>query len=292
MKILISGATGFLGRALSQFWQNDGHEVGALLRAESEAKRAQLESSGIRVISFGDICDVPFLAKDFEPDAVVHTACSYGRAGESVSAVFHANVALGVALLDAASQLKNHCHFINTGTVLDQYTNYYALTKWQFTRWGEHVVTGLAAPVKFTNVALQHMYGPHDDPSKFTTFVLRSCLKNVPKLELTKGEQLRDFIYIDDVVTAYDTLLKSVEKLAPFENVEVGLGTALTIRDFVKLVHDATSSSSELVFGAVPYRDNEAMVCRADITKMLSHGWAPVYDVKSGMLKTIELESF
>ena len=48
-----------------------------------------------------------------------------------------------------------------------------------------------------------HFYGPGDSSFKFPIMIINQCLKNEKKIKLTKGIQLRDFIYIDDLIRAY-----------------------------------------------------------------------------------------
>jgi nucleoside-diphosphate-sugar epimerase len=134
------------------------------------------------------------------------------------------------------------------------------------------------------------MYGPGDDASKFTTYVLHACHRNDPALRLTAGEQMRDFVYIDDVVSAYATLLEQSDSLESTVDIDVGSGDAPAVRKFVEIVHALTKSNSELQFGAVAYRPNEAMFCKADIARMQALGWQPKFDLSTGIKKTIELE--
>jgi nucleoside-diphosphate-sugar epimerase len=152
------------------------------------------------------------------------------------------------------------------------------------------LVTQNTESFQFINVLLQHMYGPGDDASKFTTHVLHACHRNDPVLKLTAGEQARDFIYIDDVVSAYDTLLMQRHHLEPSQDIEVGSGVAPRIRQFVESAHRLTASRTELLFGAIPYRANEAMHCLANLERMAQLGWAPAFDLDAGLQKTIELE--
>ena len=133
------------------------------------------------------------------------------------------------------------------------------------------------------------MYGPGDDPSKFTTWIVQSCLKNIDKIELTPGEQKRDFIYIDDVVDAYKLLLKKGGKSgAGFQEFDLGSGKAVSIREFVETVKRLTSADTELVFGAKAYRENEIMYSEANVTKLLNLGWKPKYDLSEGLKEMIE----
>ena len=105
------------------------------------------------------------------------------------------------------------------------------------------------------------------------------------------GEQRRDFIYIEDVVSAYATLVDKCNQIETgFFEIEVGSGIAYTVREVVETAHKMTNSRTKLLFGAMPYRTNETMHCQADITQMIKLGWLPQYDLNSGLKKTIEVE--
>jgi nucleoside-diphosphate-sugar epimerase len=146
--------------------------------------------------------------------------------------------------------------------------------------------------IQFLNIKLEHMYGPGDDPSKFTTWIVQSCLENIDKIELTPGEQKRDFIYIDDVVDAYSLLLEKAGDLDnDFQEFDLGSGKAVTIREFVETVRRLTGTETQLVFGAKSYRKNEIMHSEADISKLLGLGWKPKYDLTAGLKKIIEGET-
>lgn len=201
-----------------------------------------------------------------------------------------ANLRLGLLLLESLQKTERPVTFINTGSVLAPEVSPYALTKFQFTQWGRFVAAQSAGQLRFINVLLQHMYGPGDHPSKFTTHVLHVCHRNERTLELTAGGQNRDFIYIDDVVTAYAKLLDQCTSLEPIVDIDIGSGIAPTIREFVETVHRLTASKTMLSFGALPYRSNEAMHCQADIAAMKSFGWIPKFDLEAGLKKTIEME--
>jgi nucleoside-diphosphate-sugar epimerase len=108
---------------------------------------------------------------------------------------------------------------------------------------------------------------------------------------LTLGEQKRDFIYIDDVVSAYLMIMK---KAIDFDNTfiefDVGSGQSISIRSFVETVHRLTSSQTHLSFGAMPYRQGEVMHSEADISGLSALGWKCQYDVATGIKKVIDEE--
>lgn len=226
----------------------------------------------------------------FQPEVVIHTACAYGRRGESTLQLVETNLQFGLVVLQALQDVDRSVTFINTGTVLLPEVSPYALAKHQFAQWGRLMAAQSSGRLRFVNVLLQHMYGPNDDPSKFTTYVVHACSRNDHELKLTAGEQLRDFIYIDDVVSAYSVLIEQRHRLEPMLDIEVGSGVAPTVREFVETVHRLTASRTKLLFGAVPYRANEAMHCQADISRMNMLGWEPKFDLESGLKKTIALE--
>lgn len=290
MKILLTGASGFLGSALALHWLHAGHQVALLLRPTSQLLRLRGLDASFDIGRCTTDTEVDAFVRKVQPELVVHTACAYGRQGETSLQLFDANLRLGTVVLQALQNAAKPVDFINTGSALAPEVSPYALSKHQFAQWGRMLANQSGDQLRFVNVLLQHIYGPGDDASKFTTHVVQACHRNDTALKLTAGEQARDFIYIDDVVSAYDTLATQCWKLEEVLDVEVGSGAAPTIREFVETVHHLTASHTKLLFGALPYRANEAMYCLANIERMKQLGWQPAYDLNAGLKKTIELE--
>lgn len=290
MKILLTGASGFLGSALALHWLQAGHQTALLLRLTSKLARLRGLEASFDIGRCSTDTEIESFVKKFKPDTVVHTACAYGNQAETSLQLFDANLRLGLILLQALQQVAEPVHFISTGSALAPQVSPYALSKNQFAQWGRILATQSSGKLRFINVLLQHMYGPGDDASKFTTHVLHACWRNDAVLKLTAGEQARDFIYITDVVSAYDTLLNRCDQLDATQDIEVGYGVAPTIRQFVETAHRLTASRTELLFGALPYRTSEAMHCLANIERMTQLGWKPAFDLNKGLERTIELE--
>ena len=136
---------------------------------------------------------------------------------------------------------------------------------------------------------LEHFYGPGDNDSKFTSYVINSCIENIPNLELTLGEQKRDFIYIDDVISAYLILLGKMDTFSDeFNEFDVGSGEAISIKDFVKIVHQLTHSQSFLDFGAIPYRKGEVMLSEINIEPLNQLGWECKTKLEQGLELTLK----
>lgn len=290
MKILLTGASGFLGSALALHWHKAGHQVSLLLRPTSKPDRLHGLYSSFDISRPTTDAQVTEFVKQVQPEVVVHTACAYGRQGESSLQLFDTNLRLGLVILQDLQKTAQPVTFINTGSALAPDVSPYALSKNQFAQWGCMLSTQSGGQLRFVNVLLQHMYGPGDDASKFTTHILHACKRNDPVIKLTPGAQARDFIYIDDVVSAYDTLLKQRYQLDTAQDIEVGSGVAPSIRQFIETAHRLTASQTELLFGALPYRANEAMHCVANVARMAELGWEPTFDLHAGLKKTIELE--
>lgn len=290
MRILLTGASGFLGSALALHLRSAGHQVALLLRPTSKMHRLRGSDASFEIGHASTDADVSAFVQRVQPEIVVHTACAYGRLGETSLQLFDSNLRLGMVILDAVMQLSQPVTFINTGSGLAPEVSLYALGKHQFAQWGRMLAAQSGGKLIFLNVLLQHMYGPGDDQSKFLTHVLNACHRNDPVLNLTAGEQARDFIYIDDVVSAYDTLIAHANQLSGAPDIEVGSGVAPTIRHVVETIHRLTGSRTELLFGALPYRANEAMHCLADVGRIKALGWQPAYDLNAGIQRTLELE--
>ncbi|PTT90007.1 hypothetical protein DBR42_06820, partial [Pelomonas sp. HMWF004] len=226
----------------------------------------------MRVLRASTPAEIAAAVREAAPDAIVHTACSYGRQGETPLHVMNANLVLGTALLQAvlddATRDTGPVTFLNTGTVLAPDVSLYALSKTQFSAWGAALAAQSPQQLRFIDLRLQQMYGPGDDRSKFTTHVIEACRRDEPRLALTAGEQRRDFIHIDDVVQAYDCVLAQRGNFQASDAIDVGSGEAVTMRSFVELAKQVTGASTVLDFGAVPYRPNEAMLCVANTSRL------------------------
>ncbi len=284
--ILISGVTGFLGSNLAAALIEEGHLVIALKRKSSSLARISGIISRMRLYDIEDIDYAHLFKTHGKIDAVIHTATCYGRNNESAWEIYDANTRFPLQLLDAASHAKVIL-FINTDTILDKFLNLYSLSKNHLLDWGKFY--SLQKKIKFINMKLEHFYGPGDDDSKFTSYVINNCLLNTKILKLTLGEQRRDFIYIADVVSAYLAMLTQQKKQREwFTEYEIGSGISITVREFVTRVHELTSSKTHLAFGSVPYRVGEVMDSRANTSALRALGWRCKTNLEQGLKLTIQ----
>ena len=284
MTILLTGATGFLGSHLLRALVNKGYEVVVLKRSTSNTWRLKGFENTFKSY---DIDQVP-LQKAFEEqyiETIIHTACVYGRKGESIQQILETNLMFGIELLNTGT-------FFNTGTLLYKYLNYYALSKKQFEEWLQ-----LASDkIQVVNLKLEHMFGEQDGNDKFTSWILNELQQEKPSIPLTAGTQKRDFIYIDDVVSAYLTCLEQAPQLKSFNDIEVGTGVLTPVKTFVILVKEVLEKlkgkpiKTQLNFGALPYREGEIMEPQVDNSRLYSLGWQPKRSLEENIERFVKNE--
>ncbi len=102
---------------------------------------------------------------------------------------------------------------------------------------------------------------------------------------MTAGEQKRDFVYIDDVVAAFRLLVnRSCCLPGGFNELGLGSGETVSIRDFVEIARSFAKSSTALRFGALPYRTHEVM-SHVSIAALVALGWSPKVGLTEGLRK-------
>jgi len=284
--IFITGGSGYLGSALIRRLIDNGYIVYCLRRSISKVDRLENIS---KKIFWVDDYNLNF-DKFFEInsiDYILHCATNYGRNEQDPIATIDANLLLPLRILNAASKHGVKA-FINTDTILDKRINHYSLSKNHFYDW----LLNYSNIIKCVNIKLEHFYGPNDDPTKFISYILNELLNNSDCIDLTAGHQKRDFIYIDDVVSAFISIIDSIDKsLIMFDEYQVGTGYSISIRDVVNLMKELTgNSTTSLNFGKIPYRYNEIMNPKINIIKLSNLGWAPKYNIAEGLIKMIGLE--
>ena len=284
--ILLTGGTGFLGSNLLRRLIQLNYKVVLLKRSSSNTHRIDDVLSSVKCYNIDQI-DLATVFKDQSVDIILHCATDYGRKQAAPLQIIEANLVLPLKLLQLGKENGVGC-FINTDTILDKRINHYSLSKSQFMDW----LKTYKEDIVCVNLALEHFYGPGDDKTKFVSYIFDCLLNNVNNIELTKGEQKRDFIYIDDIVDAFITVINNVSNTENgFFHYEVGTNKSLSIRQLVELIKDLIGNKVTILdFGVLPYRMDEVMESVSDTTAIRSLGWVPKYDIKLGLEKMLLIE--
>lgn len=282
-RILLTGATGFLGSHLLESFIANGFEVSILKRSTSQTFRIdflidQYESYNIDEKNLKEIFEV------VKPDIVVHTACSYGRNNETTFEVLETNLIFALELLKE-SEVNHVRTFINTDTLLPKNINEYSLSKTQFREWLEIK----SKNIQVVNLRLEHIYGPKDDDSKFIPWLINKMISEDGSIKLTSGIQMRDFIYITDLAKVYMLIMNRLNDLPNWNSFDIGTNHLIEMKSFVLLIAEIVQKRyrkkiiHRLEFGAIDYRPFDVMTPIIDSTKIHQLGWAPVIEINEGL---------
>lgn len=275
--ILITGINGYLGSHLAEWFSKANKIIGTEI---STSTLDRVKNKPYLIYGTTEL-EYQRLFQENEVDTIIHTATTYGKT-QTDGEVLYSNLLSPLNLLGFAIARKCKC-FINTDTSLNKYTSNYSLSKKQFREWLEF----RSREIKVVNMQLEHFYGPGASDHNFIVNMIKKMRKNSQAIELTKGEQIRDFIYIDDVISAFDLVIMGCKSKKGFFQYEVGSGDGISIRDLLNLMRNLTNSSAELKFGAIPYRMNELMESKADVSNLKRMGWSPVIKIQEGLIRTI-----
>jgi nucleoside-diphosphate-sugar epimerase len=128
------------------------------------------------------------------------------------------------------------------------------------------------------------LYGPGEYPSRLVPSVINSLLHGEPA-RCTHGNQVRDFMHVEDVAAAFATLLDSDVKGA----VNIASGIPVALKDVIHAIADYLDKRSLVQLDAIPASAGEPDALIADISRLRDEvGFRPRYGLKQGIAGTIE----
>tara|TARA_B100000029_G_scaffold480385_1_gene528375 strand:- start:4090 stop:5016 length:927 start_codon:yes stop_codon:yes gene_type:complete len=128
------------------------------------------------------------------------------------------------------------------------------------------------------------VYGPHQKKDRLIPQVIHGCLKK-KKFPVSKGNQLRDFCYVDDVINAM--ILCLTKKQALGEVFNIGSGKPVSVKFIINSISKIIRQGKPQ-FNKIPFRKNENLKLYPSINKISRVlGWKPKTNLNQGLVKTI-----
>jgi dTDP-glucose 4,6-dehydratase len=322
MKIIVTGGAGFIGSAvIRELIKNTEHQVlnlDKLTYAGNLNSLKEISDNSRYQFRQIDICDAKVLEEiftNFEPDAIMHLAAEshVDRSIDGPGQFIMTNLIGTYNLLEAARQLKNskpelRFHHISTDEVygdleLDdslftEATPYNPSSPYSASKAGsDHLVRAWHRTYGLKTIVTNcsNNYGPYHFPEKLIPLVILNALEGRPLPIYGKGEQIRDWLYVEDHARA---LIKVVCEGKPGETYNVGghnekknievVKTICSILDELSPARNLENGYADLItfVDDRPGHDMRYAIDAGKIEKEL--GWKPQETFETGLRKTVQ----
>jgi nucleoside-diphosphate-sugar epimerase len=300
-RVLVTGATGFVGANLARRLLADGCEVHLLVRAESNLWRLEDIQGDVQLHAV-DLQDSEALTQTIEAiraDTIFHLAV-YGAYPfqTDVNTILQTNI-IGTANLVQACAKVDFESFVNTGSSSEygfkkippsetewvEPNSYYAVTKVSSTLYCSYTSKVLQRPI--TTLRLYSVFGPYEEPSRLMPQLIQHGLQGTLP-PLVSPDTARDFVYVDDVSEAYiqAAIHPNIELGEVFN---VGSGIQRSLREVVEVAREILDIPQEPEWGSMQGRIWDSSVWVADISRIRARlGWEPRTDFRSGFTQMTE----
>lgn len=299
MKVLITGATGFIGSNLVREFLALGDEVHVLTRKTSDRWRIDDVLSEI-CDHHADLLDYSALEKTVQgirPNVILHSAVYGGFPSQDDAwKILDTNYKGTVNLVKACSKLEYDA-FINTGSSSEYGLKQKPMREKDLLEpVGDYGVSKAAASLycrseaikndkPITTLRLFSPYGPFEESKRLMPSVIQSCLSG-ENPTLSCPAYVRDFIYAEDVLAAYRS---AITFPATGEIINIGSGKQHTVGEAVDTIIKITKARVTPQWGSAEGRPNEPKTWQADVSKARDLlKWKPKYSLKEGLEKTVE----
>jgi dTDP-glucose 4,6-dehydratase len=328
MKILVTGGAGFIGSAVVRHLINDlGHEVVNLDKLTYAGNLESLEevsASPLYKFEQVDICDMPEVERVFQthqPDKVMHLAAEshVDRSIDGPADFIQANVVGTYVMLETARQYWQQLpedrkadfrfHHISTDEVygdlegtddlFTEETPYEPSSPYSASKASsDHLVRAWNRTYKFPVILTNcsNNYGPYQFPEKLIPLVILNAVSGKPLPIYGKGDQIRDWLYVEDHARALVRVVLEGEDGQTYNigghnekrNIDV-VKTICSILDELRPDHPNGISQYEELITYVTDRPGHDMRYAIDAMKIKQTlGWVPEETFDSGIRKTVE----
>lgn len=297
MKVVVTGATGFVGRWLVNELLGQKEQVTIVVR---NRERVPKEWNGfLYIVEAPGEQGAKLSSGDFpegKADIFFHLAWD-GTSGQGRADVRRQlqNVQMACDMVSLAKNL--HCkRFVNAGSVMEYEAMQYILEAGSEPGPGYIYSTAklaadfmakteaVRAGMDYINVVISNIYGPGEQSERFLNMTLRKMM-NHESIPLTHGNQLYDFIYVSDAVKAIILAAKKGEKNSAYY---IGNRDRFPLKYFIMRMKEVLNSRSELLFGEVPFRGTDLKDYELGTEKLERLGYVPEIDFSMGIKLTGE----
>ena len=263
---LITGGTGFIGSNLARELVSKNWQVHVLARDTSSVDALLEIQASIQIHRLThNIQNLKNILINVQPTCVFHVASLFlaDHQPDQVNELVQSNIAFPALLLEAM-RLSGVRNLVNTGTSWQHYenanynpVNLYAATKQAFEALASYYIE--AHGFKICTLKLFDTYGPNDPRPKLISLLWKTALEG-KALEMSPGEQVVDFVHIQDVVEAYCRAAELIEtQTSRYASYGVSSGKPMKLKDLVKVFERATKLPLPINWGGRPYRTREVM---------------------------------
>jgi len=297
MKVLITGASGFVGSHVARLLVAEGCEVYALVRESSNRWRIRdiLPSMYLRQSDLVAFENVNTYLQEIKPELCIHLAW-YAVPGKYLNSQENLDsIQASINLLSQLAELGCK-RFVGIGTCFEYdlslgYLSESSLTKpitlYAATKVALSTILQQFAQITEMEIAwirLFYQYGPMEDERRLIPSVISSLLRD-EVVKTTKGEQIRDFLHIEDVASAIWAVAKSNVSGV----VNVGSGQPVTVGQIALELGNLLGKPDLIHLGALPYRPNDPMfICANNELLRKKTDWTQKYNLTTGLKNTIK----
>ena len=302
MRVLITGATGFIGANLAHFFVNEKADVHILLRESSNTWRINSILSRLNK-HYCDLTDrekTKRVFSEIRPNIVLHLAMYGGYSFQNDSLkMINTNYVGTINLLDACIEEGLDC-FINTGSSSEygikekpmkesdllEPIDIYGASKSAATLYCQALAKKYNLPI-FT-LRLFSPYGYYEESTRLIPYLIVSMLKN-QKIKISSPYAVRDFIFIEDVIDAFLLTIDKKDQILPGTILNVGSGSDTKVIEVFEILKGIADYKMNFYLEGIPRDSEQLHIWRADIEKIQKTlGWYPKYNLEDGFIKTVK----
>ena len=300
MKILVTGATGFVGRALVPFlMQQPDVEVAVLVREvyshvdlrpfppPLQAIRQQLH------VVYADLRNFQLTSRaiaEAEPTHVIHLAA----AGVTdpflgLDTALRHNLNGTLNLIRACFEKRQSVQQLIVARTPGERTsmNVYAASK--AAAWSFCEMYGRIHHWPIHGAMIFQAYGPGQNPRNLIPAAIAAAQAG-QDFPMTSGTQQRDWLFIDDLVAGLWAMLHA--NLDPAETVELGSGQGDSVAQVVQQIYEIVGGAGRPLIGTLPNRPGEEAIQLANAQQTLQQiNWQATIPMAAGLAKTIQTSS-